>query len=41
MISLATAFLLDHFDAGMGWWWAFGLVFALDFLAIVVKAMQR
>jgi hypothetical protein len=41
MVSLATAFLLDHFDAGMGWWWAFGLVFALDFAGNMAKAMQR
>lgn len=41
MVSLLTAFLLDHFDAGMGWWWAFGLVFALDFAAILAKATIR
>jgi hypothetical protein len=41
MIALATAFLLDHFDASMGWWWAFGLVFALDAAAVVAKASQR
>jgi hypothetical protein len=41
MVSLATAFLLDHFDASMGWWWAFGLFCALDFAAILAKATIR
>ena len=35
MVSLATAFLLDHFDASMGWWWAFNICCALDFGSMV------
>ena len=30
MISLLTAFVLDHFNAGMGWWVGFGIVFAVE-----------
>ena len=41
MLSLLTAFLLDHFDASIGWWWAYGLLFALDFAAILAKAAAR
>jgi hypothetical protein len=37
MISLLTAFVLDHFGASMGWWWAFGIVIALDLAAIITK----
>jgi dipeptide/tripeptide permease len=37
MGSLVTAFILNHFDAGAGWWVAFGAVIVLEVVTIVVK----
>lgn len=41
MGSLVTAFILSHFDAGAGWWVAFGAVLVLEVVSIVVKAKRN
>lgn len=41
MISLATAFLLNHFDASMGWWWVFGIVIALELATTVAQVHSK
>lgn len=40
MIALLTAFVLAHFDASAGWWWAYGIVVALTLVAVVGKEMR-
>jgi hypothetical protein len=40
MIALLTAFVLAHFDASAGWWWAYGITIALYLISVVAKGMR-
>lgn len=34
MTAFIAAFLLAHFEAGAGWWWAYGVLLALTIFGL-------
>jgi hypothetical protein len=41
MTALIAAFLLAHFDASEGWWWAYGIILTLGITSSVLKASRN